>query len=327
MQIFRKVPPPPATTNPAAAPGRTAPGRSASGKPADEAAAGRPLGEASAPGPAPAAGTPTGLAGTLQQELLPSFSRLAFANPYNLSLLAGALAVAAIATNPVVAVVALGLEGLWMLHAPGSRRLRERFWEPRLEEARARLLAQQRAARLVGLSEADRGRVEQLVARQEQIRRLARENPSFTAELLRAELAKTDRLVDAFIDLALACARYEHYLAAVDGDALERDRRRYAAEAERGTGDPRQTEIARKNLAIIEKRIERLAEIRRYVGVARGQLDLIDNSFQLIADQIVTMESPQALSGQLDDLLDGVEAIRETARDTEAILGGELREP
>ena len=58
----------------------------------------------------------------------------------------------------------------------------------------------------------------------------------------------------------------------------------------------------------------------RYLGVARGQLDLIENSFQLIADQIVTMQSPQELSGQLDELLDGVEAIRETARDTERIL-------
>ena len=34
-------------------------------------------------------------------------------------------------------------------------------------------------------------------------------------------------------------------------------------------------------------------EIQSYMGVARGQLDLIENTFQLIADQIVTMQSPQ----------------------------------
>ena len=55
--------------------------------------------------------------------------------------------------------------------------------------------------------------------------------------------------------------------------------------------------------------------------MARGQLDLIDNSFQLIADQVVTMQSPQQLSGQLDELLDGVESIRQTAVDTDRILG------
>ncbi len=317
MEIFRRNPPPPP------APGTRT--RGAEGRKGDPAAATGGPGDAAADA-----------LQAVKAAVLPSFAKLAFANPYNLSLLAGALAVAGILANPVVAVAALGLEAIWMLHAPGSRRLRERFWEPRIAEMRARLLAEQRAARLARLGEADRRRVDALLARQEQIRRLSRENPSFTGELLQAELDKTDRLVDAFIDLALACARYEHYLGAVDGDALERDRRRYAAEAEAAAEagaadararDPRQAEIARRNLAVIVKRLERLAEIRRYVGVARGQLDLIDNSFQLIADQIVTMESPQALSGQLDELLDGVEAIRQTARDTEAILGGELREP
>jgi len=48
---------------------------------------------------------------------------------------------------------------------------------------------------------------------------------------------------------------------------------------------------------------------------------LIENSFQLIADQIVTMQSPQELSGQLDELLDGVESIRQTAVETDRILG------
>jgi len=69
-----------------------------------------------------------------------------------------------------------------------------------------------------------------------------------------------------------------------------------------------------------------MEEIERYVSVAKGQLDLIENSFQLIADQIVTMQSPQELSGQLDELLDGVEAIRETSRDTEQLLGAIERE-
>lgn len=285
METFRKTRPPP-------------PAQEKTGKPAERPA----------------------VAAAVKEQVLPSFAKLAFANPYNLSLLAGALAVAAIVTNPLIAVAALGLEAIWMLNAPGSKRLRARFWEPRIAEMRAKLVAQQRAARLQGLSDGDRQRVAQLVARQEQIRRLARENPSFTGDLLSAELAKTDRLVDAFIDLALACARYEHYLRAVDEDTLMKDRRRYAAAVERGGGEARELEIARKNLAVIEKRIERLNEILRYLGVARGQLDLIDNSFQLIADQIVTMESPQTLSGQLDELLDGVEAIRETARDTEEIL-------
>ena len=51
--------------------------------------------------------------------------------------------------------------------------------------------------------------------------------------------------------------------------------------------------------------------------VTRGQLDLIENSFQLIADQIVTMQSPHELTGQLDELLDGV--LAELAVDTRVL--------
>ncbi len=119
--------------------------------------------------------------------------------------------------------------------------------------------------------------------------------------------------------MAITCARYEAYLDTIAPEALERDRRRYEAASKGDSTDP-QVVIAKKNLSIVARRLEKMQEIRRYLSVARGQLDLIDNSFQLIADQIVTMQSPQELSGQLDELLDGVEAIRQTAQDTEKIL-------
>ena len=89
-----------------------------------------------------------------------------------------------------------------------------------------------------------------------------------------------------------------------------------------GGGRAYETEPSRgrKNLAVIMKRFEKVQEIRRYLGVARGQLDLIENSFRLLADQIVTMQSPQQLSGQLDELLDGVQAIKDSTADTERLL-------
>jgi hypothetical protein len=245
------------------------------------------------------------------------YVKMALLNPYNLSLLGGGLAASVLTMNPLLALATLGLEALWLLHAPDSRRLRHLLWDPRFDRLRRSIEAAERAERLKQLAAGPRARVETLVARREEIQRLAAQNPSFTGELLRGELVKTDRLVNAFMDMALTCARYESYLDSVDLGQLERDRQRYARSAEQ-EGPP--GEIARKNLAVVDKRVDKVDEIRRYLVVARGQLDLIENSFQLIADQIVTMHSPQELSGQLDELLDGVEAIRETTRDTEALL-------
>ena len=131
---------------------------------------------------------------------------------------------------------------------------------------------------------------------------------------------QTRKLVDAFLDMALTCARYERYLDTVDLNQLDRQQQRFTARAaSKNTPDAERT-LAKKNAAVIDKRMEKLRDIRNYLGVAKGQLDLIENSFQLIADQIVTMQSPNELSGQLDDLLDGVDSIRQTAIDTEKLL-------
>jgi hypothetical protein len=273
--------------------------------------------DAAAPGGLSAAAR----AGLREREARPSYLKLAFANPYNLSLLAGGLAASAITLNPIPAVVALGVEALWLLHGPDNKLLRRLLWDPRLAADQKAREAAERKLRLQWLGPEAQRRVEAISGRREQIERLAAQNPSFTGELLRAELSKADRLVDAFIDLSITCGRYEAYLDSVDDRVLQRDVDRYAAAVRDGPADDPRTALARKNLAIVQERQERVKELRRQLGVARGELDLIENSFQLIADQIVTMQSPQELSGQLDELLGGVEAIRETARDTEALLG------
>ena len=78
--------------------------------------------------------------------------------------------------------------------------------------------------------------------------------------------------------------------------------------------------LAQKNMQVLLKRKDKYGEIRGYLSTARGQLELIENTFRLLADQIVTMRSPTELSGQLDELLDGVEAVRQTARETDRLL-------
>jgi hypothetical protein len=248
------------------------------------------------------------------------YLKLAFQNPYNLSLFLGSMTAALATGNPILALVALGAEALWLLHGPDSKTLRKLLWDPRLEKVRLAIEAREREERMKGLPDEDRGRVYELVGKQEEINRLAAQNPSFTGDLLRSELFKTRRLVDAFVEMAITCARYENYLDTVDLNELERDRERWQKSMSSDKISAPERDVAKKNFAVIMKRIEKLRELRDYLRVARGQLDLIENSFRLIADQIVMMQSPAELSGQLNDLLDGVESIRQTALDTEKML-------
>ena len=249
-----------------------------------------------------------------------SYVKAAFANPYNLSLLIGGLAASALTLNPLLAIVTVGLEVLWMTNAPGSKKLQEWLWDPAFDEKEQAQEQAERAERLKALDDETRERVLELLARQQEINSLAAQNPSFTGELLRTELTKTDRLVEAFIEMAATCSRYESYLESINAHELEKERRRWEAIAKDEERRTSETDIARKNLAVILKRFDKMKEIHHYLRVARGQLDLIEHSFQLIADQIVTMQSPQELTGQLDELLDGVESIKQTAADTEKML-------
>ena len=256
----------------------------------------------------------------------PSYLKYAFANPYNLTLLGGALAASVLTLNPFIGIAALGLEGLWLLHGSQSRFMQRLLWDPLYEKERLEYEQRKRFAQVEKLSSGGKQRVLLLIEKEKQIQQLAMQNPSFTGELLRNEIAKTHNLVNAFIDLAVTCARYENYLSSVDVSQLENMRRHWQNIVEAGEGggeakaDAIEMDIAKKNLVIINKRIERVAEIRRYLKIAYGQINLIENSFQLLADQIVTMQSPNELSGQLDELLDGVESIKETAKETEQIL-------
>jgi len=249
-----------------------------------------------------------------------SYLKSAVANPYNLSLFLGGMAAAGLTLNPFLALVVVCMEVLWIVNAPGSKFLQKWLWDPQFDKQRETQTQQEFAARMQSVGDEDRDRVTALIVRQQEINRLAAQNPSFTGELLRSELGKTDRLVDEFVNMAVTCGRYEAYLSSIDFDSLDRDRRRFQSIVQGRDEKDAEVDIARKNLAVIMKRFDKMKEIRHYLVLARGQLDLIENSFQLIADQIVTMQSPQELTGQLDELLDGVESIKQTAADTERLL-------
>jgi hypothetical protein len=249
----------------------------------------------------------------------PPLLKLAFANPYNLTLLTGALTASALTLNPLIAVAALGAEALWLLHAPESRALKRLVWDKKIDRLCAELEEREIEGKIASLDERDQQRVRKLIAEEQKIDQLAAQNPSFTGDLMRDELVKSSALVSAYVDMALTCSRYERYLASVDLKELERNRQMWESQLRSAKLDERATDIAKKNLEIILKRSEKITEIREYITVARGQLELIENTFHLIADQIVTMQSPREMSVQLDQLLSGVDAVRSAAIYTDGL--------
>src|SRR3954454_19181746 len=99
------------------------------------------------------------------------YLKLAFANPYNLALFLGGIAASVLTANPIPAVVVLGAEGLWLLHAPENKTLRRLLWDPRFEKIRLALEAKDREQRMSSLPPEEVTRVNRLVEREQEINR------------------------------------------------------------------------------------------------------------------------------------------------------------
>jgi hypothetical protein len=258
------------------------------------------------------------------QDPKPPYSKYAFLNAYNLSVLGGAFTFAAATQNWWVAAVGAGIEGLWMLFAPDSRLLQKVWFDKYHQAAMDEKREAEMNAKFAALPPQELNRCRALRQMRDQILLLATDNPAFTQDLLKKELGKLDQLVLSFLELASTCTRYTQYLRSVDVNQIESESSRFArmieANDEDAAEDKEKRALAQKNFAVLGKRRDKYAEIASSLSVSRGQLDLIENTFKLLADQIVTMRTSSELAGQLDELIDGVESIRQTARETEKFM-------
>jgi len=245
----------------------------------------------------------------------PPYARCAFLNPYNLSLFVGGVALGVLSGHTWLVVVTCAAEVLWMIFAPDSRVLQRLWFDPAFA-ASARADAEERRRERIGqLAPNDSLRLGHLCGQKQVIERLAKENPSLTVDLLHDELAKLEGLLDEFIALGVAAARAEQHASTFDFATMRRSYQAYEEQLRAfGPREPR-GEIASKNLDVLRQRRRRYDDLCRVVQVARGQMDLIEQTFRLLADEIMSMASPNELGGRIEELRVAVEAVRETADD------------
>jgi hypothetical protein len=241
----------------------------------------------------------------------PSRFKLAFLSAWNLAALGVAGVIAAAMKNPMPIVAAGALEAGWLAFATRPRASRLLFPEAH-EAADAAARAARRTELRAGLSAEDRERVERLEERRAGIMKLCGENTHVAREVLLAEVSRLEDIVDSFVDVAATARRWSAFLAAVDADDLESELRRYEDQAARAADEATRA-LARKNADVLLRRREQLVELRGKLAQARTQLDLIESTFRMIANEIMLMRDTDQLRTQLDDLVVGVQAVREVA--------------
>ena len=248
----------------------------------------------------------------------PNYLKAAFFNVYNLSLLGGASVAAAATGDWLIFAGATALEALWLVvgadFKPFQRAVREADRQARDKADR------ERVDKLMSeLNEREWQRAKALDELRREIERDMQNNTAFQAILLQSELDKLSKLHQSFVKLATSCKRAETYLQAIDTRELERNLAAQKSLAEK-TDQPDIRSLAEKNANVLEKRLATIRDITNFLARARGQMNLIENSIRLLRDQALTMASPEQLTEQLDDLLTGVDAVQQSAKDQEAIL-------
>ncbi len=248
----------------------------------------------------------------------PNFLRSAFFNAYNMSLLLGAGAVAFAAGDWTIAAGAVAIEAIWLALGPDLKPFQRAVVASARKDKEA---AERKQLDVVirQLPEREWQRGKALSDLKTEIERDMQHNPTFEAILLQSEIDKLNQLHHSFVMLAIAATRAETYLYATSLKEVESQLSSQKQQLEKAV-DPSIRELAQKNASVLQRRVDTVKEIERFIARARGQMTLIENSVRLLRDQALTMTRPAQLTEQLDDLITGVDAIAQSAKETEAIL-------
>jgi hypothetical protein len=252
-----------------------------------------------------------------------SYVRAALKEPFNIGglLLAGAAAAFAAITGPLEPVLILGAtaiaEGVYLLTLPNSAAYRRRIdrRSHRIGDGQRR---QQRLEMIKGFDPREREAVEYLSWMKGQIagnyQKVA--GPSAHSR----SLQELETAWESYVDLLDEYRRRKTHLRSINRQTIENQLR----QAERNVliSDEATRGLHEKNVEILQRRLLTCSDIERSVKRIEAQLQMIENFFYLINDQVVTMPMPENhLSTEFDSLLTSIEATREILQQTAPVVG------
>ena len=251
-----------------------------------------------------------------------SYVRAALKEPLNLGglLLAGMASIASAMAGPVEPAFLLGVtavvEGLYLVTVPnlvGYRRRVDRRAN-RLGDGHRR---QQRLELIKGFDPREREAVEYLSWMKGQIASSYRRVARLSDDSL--PMQELETAWEPYVDLLDEYRRRRNHLRLIDRQAIENQLR----QAERSilTAEEATRVLHEKNVEILQRRLQTFGEIERSVKRIEAQLQMIENFFYLINDQVATMPMPENhLSMEFDSLLTSIEATREILQQTAPVV-------
>lgn len=247
----------------------------------------------------------------------PSYLKAAFLAPANLFGLLAAGASSAITGQILPALVALGVESLYL----GTLSLSPRF--QRIVRAQAGLpesgeASQEAVMLLEELAPSQREHYFVLKELRDKILGNYRKLPG-GGVLSASSEGRLDSLLTNFLRLLSTLNSYRKYLNAADHAAIEREVAELKAEAEEEK-NPRLREVKQKRVEILEKRLQRFVQAEESREIVSHQLASIEDLLRLTHEQSIAIRDVESVSNHLDVLSAEIAATDETVREMEKFL-------
>jgi hypothetical protein len=248
-----------------------------------------------------------------------NYTREAFLHPLNLLMLIVATTTAFFLNDvgmvpTVIFSLAFGLELMYLGTVPNLPNFRKSV---DARKARERKKAEENTTVFQGLDRESQQRFLVLKHLSKLIKDNFQKLPYTSQGLLDSINNKIDGLLSNYLNLLDMFRKYEMYLRSSTETKVADEIRNERQEMEESTSEKLRSIKARR-INILNKRLERFKTAREKFAIAETQLETIEDAVRYVYEQSMTMNNPEEIGFQLDNLLIEVEETATLMEEVEA---------
>jgi hypothetical protein len=244
-----------------------------------------------------------------------SYLKAAFLAPANLMALATAGIASAVADTGMPALIALGVEAVYLallVSAPAFRRAVRAGAGRRVDPEK------EAAALLDELAPSQKEHYFLLKDLRDRILANYRKLPGGNVLAASSE-ARLDALLGSFLRLLASLNHYRKHLNAADRATVEGEIKQLEAELATDASE-RVREVKRKRIEILGKRLARFSQAEESRELVSHQLAGIEDLLKLTHEQSIAIRDPESIGAQLDLLTAEAQATEESVRQMERFV-------
>ncbi len=247
-----------------------------------------------------------------------NYTREAFLHPVNLIFLLTASIAAFVAGGPgpasqLILLTTMGVELIYLGVVPRTERFQNSIKMRHMREE-ATMKPDRRVYQ--GLDEASQKRFLVLRHISNQIKQNFARLPRSSQVLLDNITTKMEGLLTNYLVNLDLLTRYESYLNSSSEQALKVEIKALEKELNSVTSE-KVREIKERRLSILNKRLEKLNKAREKFQICESQLETIEDTIRYIYEKSMTMNNPEEIGFQLDNLINDLEETATMMEDIE----------